>query len=37
MIDFLTSFSVNQILIYTIMLGFAIKGGIDFFEWCKEK
>lgn len=37
MLDFLASFSVNQIIIYTIMLGLAIKGAIDFFEWCKDK
>ena len=37
MLEFFSMFSVNQIIIYTIMCALAIKGGVDFFEWCKEK
>lgn len=37
MLEILTAFSVRQIITYTIMLAFAVKGGVDFFGWCKEK
>lgn len=35
--ELLTTFSVEQIIIYTIMLGFAIKGCVDFADWIKKK
>ena len=37
MLEILTAFSVRQIITYTIMLAFAVRGGVDFFGWCKEK
>ena len=37
MMDFFTQYTLNQIILYTIMLGIAIKAGIEFFDWCKEK
>lgn len=35
MIELLSKFSVDQIIIYAIMLAFAIKGTIDFFDWIR--
>ena len=37
MLEFLAAFSVQQIIVYGIMLCLAIKGGVDFFAWAKEK
>lgn len=37
MLELLAAFSVKQIIVYTIMLALAIKGGVDFFSWCKDK
>ena len=37
MLELLAAFSVEQIIVYTIMLALAIKGGVDFFGWAKDK
>ena len=37
MLELLATFSVKQIIVYSIMLALAIKGTISFFDWCKEK
>ena len=37
MLNLLTTFSIQQILVYTVMLAFAIKGVVDFTFWCKSK
>jgi hypothetical protein len=37
MLEILSAFSVHQIIVYTIMLALAIKGGVDFFGWVKDK
>ena len=37
MLEILSAFSVHQIIVYTIMLALASKGGVDFFDWVKEK
>lgn len=37
MLDLLAAFSVHQIIVYTIMLALAIKSGVDFFGWVKDK
>jgi len=36
MLELLSAFSVDQIIVYTIMLIFAIKGGVDLFLWAKD-
>lgn len=36
MIELLQTFSVNQIIVYTIMLGLAIRGMVSFFQWGVE-
>ena len=37
MLELLATFSIEQIIIYTIMLCLTIKGGVDFVYWVKEK
>lgn len=37
MLELLAAFSIEQIIIYALMLGLAIKGGVDFTFWAKEK
>lgn len=37
MLELLSEFSASQIIIYTIMLALAIKGGVEFFNWCKQQ
>lgn len=37
MLELLATFSVEQILIFSIMLILAIKGGVDLFDWAHEK
>lgn len=37
MLELLTAFSIQQIIIYAVMLGLAIKGGVDFVYWMREK
>lgn len=36
MLELLSAFSVDQIVVYTIMLILAIKGGVDLVIWAKE-
>jgi hypothetical protein len=36
MLELLSTFSVEQIILYTVMLSFALKGGVEFFKWCKN-
>ncbi len=35
MIELLSKFSVEQIIIYAVMLAFAVKGTIDFLDWIR--
>ena len=37
MLELLAAFSVEQILVFSIMLILAIKGGVDLFDWAHEK
>ena len=37
MLELLAAFSVEQILVFSIMLVLAIKGGVDLFDWAHEK
>lgn len=37
MLELLAAFSVKQILVFSIMLILAIKGGADIFDWVQEK
>ena len=37
MLELFTAFSVKQIIIFTIMLALAIRGGGDFFDWCRGR
>jgi DNA anti-recombination protein RmuC len=37
MLELLAAFSVEQILVFSIMLILAIKGGVDLFDWAQEQ
>ena len=37
MLELFTTFSISQIIVFTITLALAIKGCVDFFDWCKNK
>lgn len=37
MIELLNNYSLTEILIFIIMLAFAIKGVINFYDWAKER
>ena len=37
MLDLLNSYSLSEIIIFIIMLAFAIKGVVDFYDWAKQR
>lgn len=37
MLELLANYSVEQIIVFSIVLLLALKGTINFFSWCKEK
>lgn len=37
MLDLLKSYSLTEIIIFIIMLAFAIKGVVDFYDWAKKR
>lgn len=36
-LDLLSTYSLDQILVFIIMLSLAIKGGVDFYDWVKKR
>ena len=37
MLDLLNNYSLTEIIIFVIMLSFAIKGIVDFYDWAKNR
>ena len=37
MLALLQQYTLQQIILFVVMLALAIKGAVDFFDWCKQK